>query len=231
MLRDAGGVALGRPGRGLPDLRLLRRPAGPVRPAELASRAQRSMRTLPAARLLCELVPAAREGLLQGSVAAAEADGLLDVISARAASGQTGAAWQRATLAAAERHHDASTRSRSCSTATPTAPTPGCPSTPGPSAAQPGSNHPGLERGRRVQAQAWYPAHCSLERSHRRRQTAPATGPREGKFSAAAGCRRHPPGRAATRCRCSHLPPPPPRCELGPRPAGPAARRPRDLRL
>ena len=64
------------------------------------------MRTLPAARLVCELVPAAREGLLQAGVAAAEADGLLDVISARAASGQTGAAWQRATLAAAERHHD-----------------------------------------------------------------------------------------------------------------------------
>src|SRR6516162_1980551 len=64
------------------------------------------MRTLPAARLVCELVPAAREGLLQAGVAAAEADGLLDVISARAASRQTGAAWQRATLAAAERHHD-----------------------------------------------------------------------------------------------------------------------------
>src|SRR6516164_1582089 len=64
------------------------------------------MRTLPAARLVRELVPAAREGLLQAGVAAAEADGLLDVISARAASGQTGAAWQRATLAAAERHHD-----------------------------------------------------------------------------------------------------------------------------
>ena len=55
---------------------------------------------------MCELVPAAREGLLQAGAAAAEADGLLDVISARAASGQTGAAWQRATLAAAERHHD-----------------------------------------------------------------------------------------------------------------------------
>jgi hypothetical protein len=62
------------------------------------------MRTLPAARLVCELVPAAREGLLQAGGAAAEANGLLDVISARAASGQTGAAWQRATLAAAERH-------------------------------------------------------------------------------------------------------------------------------
>jgi hypothetical protein len=36
-------------------------------------------------------------------VAAAEADRLLDVIDARVATAQTGAAWQRATLAAAER--------------------------------------------------------------------------------------------------------------------------------
>ena len=64
------------------------------------------MRTLPAAKLVAELVPPARQGLLQAGVAAAEADGLLAVISARAASGQTGAAWQRATLAAAERRHD-----------------------------------------------------------------------------------------------------------------------------
>jgi len=64
------------------------------------------MRTLPAAKLVAELVPAARQGLLQAGVAAAEADPLLEIISARAATGQTGAAWQRATLAAAERHHD-----------------------------------------------------------------------------------------------------------------------------
>jgi gamma-glutamyl:cysteine ligase YbdK (ATP-grasp superfamily) len=64
------------------------------------------MRTLPAAKLVAELVPVARQGLLQAGVAAAEADGLLEIISARAASGQTGAAWQRATLAAAERRHD-----------------------------------------------------------------------------------------------------------------------------
>jgi gamma-glutamyl:cysteine ligase YbdK (ATP-grasp superfamily) len=64
------------------------------------------MRTVAAAKLVADLVPAARQGLLQAGVAAAEADGLLDVISARAASGQTGAAWQRATLAAARRHHD-----------------------------------------------------------------------------------------------------------------------------
>ena len=64
------------------------------------------IRTLAAAKLVAELVPAARQGLLQAGVAAAEADGLLDVISARAASGQTGAVWQRATLAAAKRRHD-----------------------------------------------------------------------------------------------------------------------------
>ena len=63
-------------------------------------------RTLPAARLVTELVPAARQGLLQAGVAAAEADSLLAVISARVASGQTGAVWQRAALAAAERRHD-----------------------------------------------------------------------------------------------------------------------------
>ena len=64
------------------------------------------VRTLPAAKLVAELVPAARQGLLQADVARAEADTLLGVISARAACGQTGAAWQRATLAAAERRHD-----------------------------------------------------------------------------------------------------------------------------
>ncbi len=63
------------------------------------------IRTLAAAKLVPELVSAARQGLLQAGVAAAEADGLLEVISARAASGQTGAVWQRATLAAAQRRH------------------------------------------------------------------------------------------------------------------------------
>ena len=61
--------------------------------------------TLPAAELVSELIPAARQGLLRAGVAAAEGR-LLGVISARAASGQTGAAWQRAALAAAERGHD-----------------------------------------------------------------------------------------------------------------------------
>ena len=64
------------------------------------------IRTLPAAELVAELVPAARQGLVQAGVAAVEADSLLDVIAARAASGQTGAAWQRATLDAAEQGHD-----------------------------------------------------------------------------------------------------------------------------
>ncbi len=60
------------------------------------------VRTVPAADLVPELLPAARQGLLGAGVAAAEADRLLGVIGARVASGQTGAAWQRAALAAAE---------------------------------------------------------------------------------------------------------------------------------
>jgi len=60
------------------------------------------VRTVLAADLVPELLPAARRGLLGAGVAAAEADRLLGVIGARAASGQTGAAWQRAALAAAE---------------------------------------------------------------------------------------------------------------------------------
>jgi hypothetical protein len=64
------------------------------------------IRTLPAAKLVGESLPAAREGLLQAGVAAAEADTLLAVISGRVASGQTGAMWQRAALAAAERRLD-----------------------------------------------------------------------------------------------------------------------------
>jgi hypothetical protein len=64
------------------------------------------IRTLTAGKLVPKLVPAARQGLVEAGVTAAEANQLLEVISARAATGQTGAAWQRATLAAAERHHD-----------------------------------------------------------------------------------------------------------------------------
>jgi hypothetical protein len=61
-------------------------------------------RTVSAANLVAEVLPAARQGLVEAGVAAEEADRLLGVISGRAASGQTGSAWQRATLAAAERH-------------------------------------------------------------------------------------------------------------------------------
>ncbi len=70
-------------------------------------------RMLPAAMLVAELIPAAREGLIRADVAAREADDLLDVIFERVRSGQTGAAWQRATLAAALEQHslpDALTR-------------------------------------------------------------------------------------------------------------------------
>ncbi len=62
------------------------------------------VRTAPAADLVPELLPAARRGLLAAGVAAAEADRLLGVIGARVASGQTGAAWQRSALTAAERN-------------------------------------------------------------------------------------------------------------------------------
>jgi gamma-glutamyl:cysteine ligase YbdK (ATP-grasp superfamily) len=65
-------------------------------------------RTVPAGELVTELVPAARQGLLQAGVAADEAGRLLEVIAARAASGRTGARWQRAALAAAEQRHDRS---------------------------------------------------------------------------------------------------------------------------
>ena len=60
------------------------------------------VRTAAAAALIPELLPAARHGLVGAGVAAAEADRLLGVIGARVATGQTGAAWQRAALAAAE---------------------------------------------------------------------------------------------------------------------------------
>jgi hypothetical protein len=63
-------------------------------------------RTVAAATLVAELVPAARQGLLEAGVAAEEADGLLGLIYTRAATGQTGAVWQRATLSASEQRHD-----------------------------------------------------------------------------------------------------------------------------
>src|SRR6266540_1010625 len=55
-----------------------------------------------AAELVPELLPAARQGLVRAGVAAAEADRLLGVVAARVATGQTGAVWQRRTLAALE---------------------------------------------------------------------------------------------------------------------------------
>jgi len=61
-----------------------------------------AVRTVAAAELVPDLLPVARQGLVDAGVAAAEADLLLGVIGARVASGQTGAAWQRAALAAAE---------------------------------------------------------------------------------------------------------------------------------
>jgi hypothetical protein len=57
------------------------------------------MRTVPAADLVARLLPAARQGLVEAGVATEEVDPLLAVIAARAASGQTGAAWQRQALA------------------------------------------------------------------------------------------------------------------------------------
>jgi hypothetical protein len=55
-----------------------------------------------AAELVARLLPEARRGLVEAEVDAAEADRLLGVIGDRAAAGQTGAVWQRRTLAALE---------------------------------------------------------------------------------------------------------------------------------
>jgi hypothetical protein len=74
--------------------------------AELTWPTEGRVRTVAAADLVPELLPAARRGLLSAGVAAPEADHLLGVIGARVASGQTGAAWQRSALAAAERGRD-----------------------------------------------------------------------------------------------------------------------------
>lgn len=57
-------------------------------------------RTVSARDLLLELMPLAREGLAQGGVEEAESARFLDVFEARVRSGQTGAIWQRRTLAA-----------------------------------------------------------------------------------------------------------------------------------
>jgi hypothetical protein len=55
-----------------------------------------------AAELVPRLLPEARRGLVTAGVEAAEADRLLGVIADRVATGQTGAVWQRRTLAALE---------------------------------------------------------------------------------------------------------------------------------
>jgi hypothetical protein len=55
-----------------------------------------------AAELVPRLLPTARRGLVAAGVDAAEADRLLGVIADRVAAGQTGAVWQRRTLAALE---------------------------------------------------------------------------------------------------------------------------------
>jgi gamma-glutamyl:cysteine ligase YbdK (ATP-grasp superfamily) len=55
-----------------------------------------------AAELVGRLLPEARRGLVEAGVEAEEADRLLGVIEERAAAGQTGAVWQRRTLAALE---------------------------------------------------------------------------------------------------------------------------------
>jgi hypothetical protein len=55
-----------------------------------------------AAELVARLLPEARRGLVEAGVDPAEADRLLEVVGGRATSGQTGAVWQRRTLAALE---------------------------------------------------------------------------------------------------------------------------------
>ena len=55
-----------------------------------------------AAELVTRLLPEARRGLVEAEVDPDEADRLLGVLGDRVASGQTGAVWQRRTLAALE---------------------------------------------------------------------------------------------------------------------------------
>jgi hypothetical protein len=59
-----------------------------------------------AAELVPRLLPEARRGLVEAGVDAGEADRLLGVVGDRVASGQTGAVWQRRTLAALEEKAD-----------------------------------------------------------------------------------------------------------------------------
>jgi hypothetical protein len=55
-----------------------------------------------AAELVPRLLPEARRGLVEAGVDPGEADRLLAVVGDRVAAGQTGAVWQRRTLAALE---------------------------------------------------------------------------------------------------------------------------------
>jgi hypothetical protein len=59
-----------------------------------------SPRPRPVRELTLELLPVVRRGLVEAGVAGEEVDDLLEVIARRAEVGQTGSAWQRATLAA-----------------------------------------------------------------------------------------------------------------------------------
>ena len=59
-----------------------------------------------AVELVRRLLPTARQGLVGAGVDADEADRLLGVLGERAATGQTGAVWQRRTLAALEEQAD-----------------------------------------------------------------------------------------------------------------------------
>lgn len=61
-----------------------------------------SPRPLPAAELVRRLLPIAHNGLTEGGVSGEEADHLLAVVEARVARRQTGAQWQRRTLAGLE---------------------------------------------------------------------------------------------------------------------------------
>jgi hypothetical protein len=61
-----------------------------------------SPRPHPAAELVRRLIPTARDGLAEGGVSGEEADTLLAIVEARVARRQTGAQWQRRTLAALE---------------------------------------------------------------------------------------------------------------------------------
>jgi hypothetical protein len=73
----------------------------------LAARLRWQRRTLRADRLILDvLLPAAASGLDSWGVDRADRDRHLGVIESRARSGQTGAAWQTATVQQLERQHN-----------------------------------------------------------------------------------------------------------------------------